>query len=312
MGNWKNRTKLVEGMIWLSLLLPIALYGRSVWLRSPRIPLPPEPIFQGILYKRIIETQPRPKVIHLFEIDLSEPTIQPFVTPSIENAPFIDENGQPRVTVAQRTASFLQRHNLQLAVNANFFYPFEEIAPWHYKPHEGDLSSVIGISISEGKQVSSMHPRYSSLCFLSQRAEIVWQQECPEDTQQAVSGHPLWLGDSPPPDDMMFVADKLKSAKAYPLTLAALNAEGTRLWLLVSDGKQPLYSEGTTIKEAVDRLKTLGATTAVQLDGGGSTTAVIASDNGPQVLNAVIHAKIPGNERPVANNLGFYAQPVQP
>ena len=68
----------------------------------------------------------------------------------------------------------------------------------------------------------------------------------------------------------------------------------------------------------------------LRLDGGGSTTLAVASNgkgiaaigsgqttaarNGvtPRLLNAVIHAKVPGQERPVANHLGFFADPVQP
>ena len=306
---------LKEGVIWFVLLIPIALYAFCIFNRSDRTSLAKKALFEGITYQRLVENSPRPSLIHLFEINLGTTGLRPFVTPPVPNAPVINADGQPLVTQSQRTASFLREYGLQLAVNANFFYPFEEIAPWNYEPDEGDLTAVIGVSISEGQEVSQAHPRYSALCFLSannKRAQIVWQDTCPAGTQQAVSGQPLWLGEGPPPEEMAFAADKLKSKKAYPLTLAALNDEGDRLWLLLSDGKQPLYSEGMTIKEASDVLKSLGATTALQLDGGGSTTAVIEGENGPKVLNAVIHAKIPGKERPVANNLGFYAKPLQP
>ncbi|MEL6555331.1 MAG: phosphodiester glycosidase family protein [Cyanobacteria bacterium J06621_11] len=305
--------KVREGAIWIGLLLPLALYGVGMAQRSARTSLAPQPLFQGITYRRLIEGTPRPYVVHLFDIDLSAAGLRPLVTPAVPNAPVINADGQPLVTQSQRTASFLREHGLQLAVNANFFYPFEELAPWNYEPDEGDLTAVIGVSISDGQSVSPMHPRYSVLCFSANAtAQIVWQENCPADTQQAVSGQPLWIAEGDPPEEMAFVADKLKSKKAYPLTLAALNPAGDRLWLLISDGKQPLYSEGMTIKEASVLLQSLGATTAVQLDGGGSATAVVAGEDGPEVLNAVIHAKIPGYERPVANNLGFYANPLQP
>ncbi len=41
-----------------------------------------------------------------------------------------------------------------------------------------------------------------------------------------------------------------------------------------------------------------------------ATTLVISNGSGTEVLNAPIHNKIPMNERPVANHLGFYALPV--
>lgn len=317
-----SRSKLVkkavrESIVWAAMLLPIALYGGCIFQRENRIPVAQQPLFQGVTYRRLVEEKPRPYVVHLFELDLTASGLRPFVTAAVPEAPVINQKGQPLVTQAERTASFLKKNNLQLAVNANFFYPFEEISPWNYEPEEGDLTAVVGVSISDGDIISPAHPRYSALCFSEDSsnatsAEIVWQKDCPLGTQQAVSGQPLWIQDESPPVEMAFVADKLKSKKAYPLTLAALNNTGDRLWLLISDGKQPLYSEGMTIKEASVVLKSLGATTALQLDGGGSSTAVIEGETGPEIINAVIHAKIPGNERPVANNLGFYAKPLEP
>jgi exopolysaccharide biosynthesis protein len=50
----------------------------------------------------------------------------------------------------------------------------------------------------------------------------------------------------------------------------------------------------------------LGVDTAINLDSGGSTTLVVDTGKGATVLNAPIHAKVPMNERPVANELGFY------
>lgn len=56
----------------------------------------------------------------------------------------------------------------------------------------------------------------------------------------------------------------------------------------------------------------LGATTALNLDGGGSVTLAVAQHNVLKVFNAPIHAKIPAWERPIANHLGFYAKPLSP
>jgi hypothetical protein len=49
--------------------------------------------------------------------------------------------------------------------------------------------------------------------------------------------------------------------------------------------------------------------TAINLDGGGSSTLVIENVQGrPQILNAPIHASIPGVERPVGNHLGVWVR----
>jgi exopolysaccharide biosynthesis protein len=75
--------------------------------------------------------------------------------------------------------------------------------------------------------------------------------------------------------------------------------------LIIVDGKQPFYSEGVTLRELAAIAIDLGANTALNLDGGGSTTLVIADGLETKILNSPIHNKIPMNERPVANHLGF-------
>ncbi|EDX84883.1 hypothetical protein S7335_2582 [Synechococcus sp. PCC 7335] len=299
-----------EVLIWTSLLLPIGLYGYAIAMRPKSEPIDSQPLFEGITYSRYIEQQPRPQLIHLLEIDLSASGIVPFVTPGIsKTSPKADrevdiEATQPHETLAQKTSSFLKTHRLQLAVNANFFNPFNETTPWQYSPREGELTNLVGLAISDGQIVSPGDKNYPALCFLEGRAEIRDEGVCAPDTKQAVAGLRLNLENRPPPDVETIY-------KFYPVCVAALDAEGTTLWLLLVDGKQPLYSEGMTRPEVADFLQALGATTAVQLDGGGSTTLAIASERDVAIINSVIHAKIPGNERAVANHLGFFARPLK-
>ena len=50
-----------------------------------------------------------------------------------------------------------------------------------------------------------------------------------------------------------------------------------------------------------------GAYTAVNLDGGGSSTMVVEGGNGqPRLLNSPIDNNVPGRERAVANHVGIY------
>lgn len=307
---------LTESLIWVAMVTPLALYGIGALRRPPRQPVTNQPLFQGITYSRHIENQPRPQVIHSLEIDLTEPGIKPFVTPGITEAELnedaLNEDAQPTYeTLAQRTSDFMQAHQLQMAINANFFYPFREKAPWNYGPSVGDPANLVGLAISDAQQVSDIDANYPALCFLSQRAEIHEHGQCPDGTQQAIAGTAVILAGAEPTEAAQPVPAGQKE-KPYPLNIAALNAEGTRLWLVLSDGKQPLYSEGTTLPEITALLQNLGAAIALQLDGGGSTTLAVATDTSPKRLNAVIHTKLPGHERPVANQLGFFANPIHP
>ena len=299
--------------LWLALLAPLLAYGLGFFRRLPRAPVTDRVLFQGITYSRIIEATPRPQVIHLLDIDLTAPGIAPFTTPSFPDAE--PSTGFSAETLAQHTADFLQAHQLQLAINANFFYPFHEQTPWNYGPNVGDAVNLVGLAISDGETISLPQEGRPALCFLSpetgKRAVIRDAGDCPDGTQQAIAGIARLLIDSELTETAR--AQTPRALKPYALNIVALDPNGTRLWLLLSDGKQPLHSEGTTLKEAALLLQGLGAEIALQLDGGGSTTLAIEAEDGtPKILNAVIHAKIPGLERPVANNLGFFARPIQP
>ncbi|MGI8793436.1 MAG: phosphodiester glycosidase family protein, partial [Acidimicrobiales bacterium] len=76
-----------------------------------------------------------------------------------------------------------------------------------------------------------------------------------------------------------------KVAARHPRTLAGWTADG-ELLLVTIDGRQPGHSAGATLAEAADVMLALGATNAVNLDGGGSTTFVGPCDAGSScVLN---------------------------
>jgi hypothetical protein len=93
------------------------------------------------------------------------------------------------------------------------------------------------------------------------------------DAAESVGGTPVlvkegkrWFADDP----TSLVRDR------HPRTLAGWNAEKWT-WLVTVDGRQPGYSVGMTLAEAADFMIALGATEAINLDGGGSTTFVVGS-----------------------------------
>ncbi|MEZ0074872.1 exopolysaccharide biosynthesis protein [Planotetraspora sp. GP83] len=77
--------------------------------------------------------------------------------------------------------------------------------------------------------------------------------------------------------------------------MAGVDAKG-RLMLVTVDGRLTGGSEGFTIAEAADFMRSLGAVQALNLDGGGSTTMVI----GGQLVNNPSDAT---GERPVGDTI---------
>jgi exopolysaccharide biosynthesis protein len=99
--------------------------------------------------------------------------------------------------------------------------------------------------------------------------------------------------------------------KPGPRTAVALDRSGRRLIMILVDGRQAGYSEGVTAKELALLLQERGGYTAINLDGGGSTTLAVRDKSGaPNVLNSPInHFYFPNEERVVANHLALFAAP---
>src|SRR5690606_31231331 len=94
----------------------------------------------------------------------------------------------------------------------------------------------------------------------------------------------------------------------HPRTAAGVTADG-KLLLFTVDGRNSSHSQGMSTPEVANLLVQYGAVQAVNLDGGGSTTLVMASPT-PRVVNVPVGiGNIPGTERSNGNNLGVYAQP---
>ncbi|MGK7899991.1 MAG: phosphodiester glycosidase family protein [Hormoscilla sp.] len=299
------KQKLIWQTLWVVLLATPLVGYSSLYFRRPPLVNEEKVLFQGVTYQRMVRSAPRPHVIHTVAIDLQAPGIGILVTPGAPG-----DDGQE--VVASTTSEFVQSSGVQLAVNANYFYPFAEDTPWRYFPHSGDRVNPIGEAISSGQRYAATRHTWPALCFDTDRqAEIVEYAVCPEGTDQAIAGELILVFDG-----VSVTKPQAKTTKGKPFTpyhyaraAIGLNAQGDKLWIVVIDGKQPFYSRGLTLAELADFFVTLGVDVAINLDGGGSTTLVMATPSGPKVLNAPIHTKLPMRERPVANHLGIYAAP---
>jgi hypothetical protein len=89
----------------------------------------------------------------------------------------------------------------------------------------------------------------------------------------------------------------------HPRTAVGVARAGKRLMLVTVDGRQKPWSDGMTLRELAGLMLALGADDAINLDGGGSTTMVVANDRGvPGVVNK---PSDPAGERAVGNALAI-------
>ncbi|WP_395094267.1 phosphodiester glycosidase family protein [Armatimonas sp.] len=261
--------------------------GLTSWRMLRRRPQPAEAheaLFEGIVYERENRQAPRPMVLHWLSVDLSAPGVRFLVTPGKVDS--------ERPLVGKKTTAFLAEHDCQIAINADFFYPWYSSTIWDYYPKPGDPVAVEGVAVSEGVPYndSDGHLLKTTL-WISKDNTVQIGSERPPSVWNACGGHRLPLEGSAEDDELS--------------PRVAVGLAGKTLLILVIDGRQKGYSEGATVKDLAELLQARGATVAINLDGGGSAT-IVAQGRG--ILNSPIDCKIPGRERHVANHLGIFAK----
>jgi len=162
-------------------------------------------------------------------------------------------------------------------------------------------SAVAGVDIPAGdvviaeRELSAAHVDVSASL---QPGDSVWWslriRNAPARVKELVGGFPMLLRDG------VAVVDRTRdmipgfSDKRHPRTVVARRADGT-VMLVAVDGRRQ-GSVGMTLEELTDFMKALGASDALNLDGGGSTTMVVDG-------SVVNHPSDKEGERAVANVL---------
>jgi exopolysaccharide biosynthesis protein len=126
----------------------------------------------------------------------------------------------------------------------------------------------------------------------------------PVSPREAVGGFPVLARDSTEVAGLDSAGAPTFAPVRHPRTLVGVAAGGRRLLLMTIDGRQEGYSAGTTNRETARIALALGATEAINLDGGGSTTMVVARPTSDSVRYEVVNKPSdPQGERPVGNAL---------
>ena len=256
------------------------------WLRGQPPPLRLT-LFRGVRYERRVRRRPL-LVHHVVRVAVGAPGIRFLVTPP-------RPAGRRRLR-AQTVSGFLARNRLQLAVNGDFFQPFHARGVFDFYPRPGDPVDVYGMACSR-RRCYMPRGRGRPTLFISCDNRPSFRR--PAELCQAISGLPLLRGGR--------IHARLLPGNRHPRTALALDRDERELILVVVDGRQPGYSEGATPTELARLVLEAGGHNAINLDGGGSSALVVERDGRPLQLNAPIHTRLVGRERPVANHLGLWA-----
>jgi len=258
------------------------------------------PIFLGVDMATGKADSPRLMRVYAIRIDTKAEGIEFLSTPQAEEG-FADN---VKETVRQTVPQFLEAHHLQVAVNANFYSPFNAETVRTSGP-----SNLIGLAVSQGQIVSKNEKNKPAfLVFKENRVEIVDVQDDsdpPADVETAVAGNRILVKEGtvvPQSDDAV-----------HPRTAVGISKDGRYVYFVVIDGRQPEFSIGTSDFETGQWLVKFGAWNGMNLDGGGSTTMVVRShEDKAKVLNVPVGQGKPHTLRYNGNNIGVRAMSLVP
>ena len=254
------------------------------------------PISRGIYAATGQADSPRLMRVYAIRIDTTAEGIEFFSTPKAEE----DFAENVKETVRQTALQFLEQHNLQVAINANFYTPFSAETQRSPGP-----SSLRGLAVSQGHVVSKNEKNWHAfLVFKDKRVEIVDVQDDSDpsaEVETAVAGNRILVKDGtilPQTDEAV-----------HPRTAVGISKDGRYVYFVVIDGRQPEYSGGTTYVETGQWLLQFGAWDGLNLDGGGSTTMVVRTqEEKVKVLNIPVgRGNVPNTLRYNGNALGVRA-----
>jgi len=213
------------------------------------------------------------------------------------------EHSGPLNTTAETISQFAERKKVRLAINANFFAPCCNAAP--------EPKTVIGLLVSNGQVVSppTTDPTQSEAVLAVTRENSAEIAQAPQirlpSVNTAVAGSAIIVKNGQ--DVSAASPNEGDPLNPNPRTLVGLSDHGRYLYLVAIDGRVPGYSTGTTNAQSAALMLAVGATDAINLDGGGSTELVRADVPGqPYIVNTPSG----GAERFDAAALGVYARPL--
>jgi exopolysaccharide biosynthesis protein len=134
------------------------------------------------------------------------------------------------------------------------------------------------------------------------QVSIDYQARTAEDQKihAAINGRQLLVVDG-----VVQKASQGNNVPAAPRTAIGFSQDGRKMFLLTADGRQPAFADGLGLDELANMMVELGAYTALNLDGGGSTT-IVAREPGSTTAQ-IENRPSDGAERNVPNGLGLFA-----
>ena len=165
------------------------------------------------------------------------------------------------------------------------------------------IPSSGGVLVMGPRAPRPLRERFLQAARSNGRFEVAVRLQ-PIHPREAVGGFPVLVRDSVEVPGLDSAGAANFAPVRHPRTIVGVASGGRRLLLITIDGRQPGYSVGTTNRESARVALELGATEAINLDGGGSTAMAIARYRGESVTFEVVNKPSEtAGERAVGNAL---------
>ena len=192
---------------------------------------------------------------------------------------------QKRHSDPSDTENYVEHYNVVVGVNADFYNmtngaPSGALVMEGVEYHGGGSESFFAI-LKDGTAMIGSANEYRTY---------------KDQIQEAVGGNPFLVKDG------VSVAQKSEAyyKNRHSRTCVGITAEG-KVVLMVLDGRQEPFSAGGSMEELAQIMLDAGCVTAINLDGGGSTTFV-AKQEGSDAIS-VVNRPSDGYERSVSSSL---------
>lgn len=262
--------------------------GAVAWGAVCRGECPPEMrrVADGVRYGRRTTTDPRPLELHFLEVDLTSADV------ALEAVVADDPDGAgPAESILVDPARLASRPGVVAAVNANAFRGLPDASGTASTHWKADMPVTIAGWARTADGDGSLPERGYHQFWIDTagRAHIgTPKQAVDAAAPAAIAGFHVILADGRCVEGYR--------EKLHPRTVVGTDATGTRVWLVVVDGRQPGISEGMTYRELAALMRDLGCVAALNLDGGGSTVMLTAGSMGGL---EIVNRPSGGSARPV-------------
>jgi hypothetical protein len=249
--------------------------------------------FDGVTYRAETRTEP-PMRLFIAEVDVTNPRVHVRVAPG---GPDPDGAG-PWETTLMPPTRIATRESFDLVVNGDFFDARNiKDAEGEESQYRSDIwGEAKGPAVSNGKTWSTSSKKLPCLVVYKNRKVTIEDVDKPAaDAWAVISGNTMLVADGK--------VIPHENKKKHPRTVVGLDKKGTKLTILVVDGRKPGVSIGMSYDELAQEMVRLGCWRAVNLDGGGSTVMAFRDPSNNEYK--IVNTPTDGRERAVVNALGI-------